>query len=131
MENSPALASKDKVISDLPVFELGPGKMGDALVIVLSGDGGWTGLVRRLGDALARDGASVVGFDLMQYLWTGGKPEDLARDLNRGITHYMSAWNKKKVLLVGYSLGADVIPFIANRVPQETKTEFSSFVLIG
>ena len=42
-----------------------------------------------------------------------------AGDLARIIRHYLQAWNKKRVVLIGYSLGADVLPFLANRLPED------------
>ena len=67
----------------------------------------------------------------MQELWMGGDPDQLARDFNRIITHYVTAWNKKRVVLVGYSLGSDVLPFALPRLPEETESHIKSLVLIG
>src|SRR5437016_5523971 len=118
IEKSAALPSKDSAMADLPVFELGATAKGETLVVILSGDGGWSGLCRKLGEDLVNAGAPVIGFDLMRYLWRGGEPKELAQDLNRIMTHYLATWNKKAVTLVGYSLGADVLPFAASRLPE-------------
>jgi type IV secretory pathway VirJ component len=45
--------------------------------------------------------------------------------------HYLAAWNKKRVLLVGYSFGADVLPFVVNRLPAELRSQVVSVSLLG
>jgi type IV secretory pathway VirJ component len=45
--------------------------------------------------------------------------------------HYLAAWNKKQVLLVGYSFGADVLPFIVNRLPAELRSQVATVSLLG
>jgi type IV secretory pathway VirJ component len=37
------------------------------------------------------------------------------------IRQYLAAWNKSRVLLVGYSFGADTLPFIVNRLPADLR----------
>ncbi len=43
----------------------------------------------------------------------------------------MSAWHKQRVLLVGYSFGADVLPFVVNRLPPELQARVASVSLLG
>ncbi|MGE0824627.1 MAG: AcvB/VirJ family lysyl-phosphatidylglycerol hydrolase [Candidatus Binatia bacterium] len=40
-------------------------------------------------------------------------------DLARILQYYLAVWHKDDIVLVGYSLGADVVPALANRLPHE------------
>jgi type IV secretory pathway VirJ component len=44
---------------------------------------------------------------------------------------YLAAWRKDQVDLVGYSFGAEVLPFIVARLPEELRTRIGSITLIG
>src|SRR5262249_24483120 len=45
--------------------------------------------------------------------------------------HYLSTWNKSRVLLVGYSFGADVLPFVVNRLPADLRSQVLTVSLLG
>jgi len=57
----------------------------------------------------------------LRYFWSKRTPEETARDLTRIILHYRESWDIENVVLVGYSFGADILPFIYNRLPSELK----------
>ncbi len=102
-------------MKDLPLVEI-PAKKpsGNILTVILSGDGGWASIDLELGDILSNQGVSVVDFNSLQYFWTHRAPEGASRDLERILRHYLAAWNKEKAIPIGYSLGADVLPFMVN-----------------
>ena len=119
-------------LDDLPLVEVpAPGDKSDLFAVIISGDGGWAGLDREVGGALAQRGIPVVGLNALQYFWTARTPEGASEDLARILRHYLRAWNKKEVLLVGYSLGADVLPFMANRLPADLLDHVREIVLLG
>src|SRR5207237_9005597 len=68
---------------------------------------------------LAGRGISVVGFNSLKYFWHRRSPEEAARDLSEVIERYAQRWGRGRVLLIGYSYGADVLPFVASRLPPE------------
>lgn len=119
-------------VGDLPLVEL-PATAGasDLVAIMLSGDGGWAGLDKAVAAELNERGVAVVGWDSLRYFWQARTPDGAARDLDRVIRHYAQAWHKSRVLLVGYSQGADTMPFMANRLPQASRSLVSSTALIG
>lgn len=104
---------------------------GEALAVILSGDGGWAGLDREVAGVLAAKGLPVVGLDSLRYFWTARTPDGAARDLERILRHYLAAWNRQEVLLIGYSLGADVLPFLANRLPRDLLDRVRLIALLG
>ena len=101
------------------------------MAVIISGDGGWAGIDRQIGEFLAHKGIPVVGLNSLAYFWTKRTPDGSARDLERILVHYLRLWKKKKVILIGYSLGADVLPFMANRLPKESLSRVSLIALLG
>jgi type IV secretory pathway VirJ component len=127
-----AAGTVNNALGDLPLVALpAEGSTSDFFTVIISGDGGWAGLDREIGGALARRGIPVVGLNALQYFWTKRTPEGASEDLARIIRHYQDAWNRKNVLLVGYSLGADVLPFMANRLPADLLDRVREIVLLG
>ena len=119
-------------VSDLPLKEVIPSESkGDFLAVIVTGDGGWATIDKEIGADLAEAGIPVVGLNSLSYFWTKRNPEVSARDLERIISHYLSTWKKNKVLLIGYSFGADVLPFMVNRLSQEARSHVSVLSLIG
>jgi type IV secretory pathway VirJ component len=126
-----AAAAVASPVSDLPLVELPTHSPSDRFAIVLTGDGGWAGLDRELAARLVAAGVPVVGFNSLKYYWTAHTPEQSARDLTRVIEHYASAWHARDVLLIGYSFGADVLPFIVNRLPPQLQQHIRTVSLLG
>lgn len=118
-------------VAGLPLIEVPSHAPGDTFAILLSGDGGWAGLDKDVAAALAARGIPVVGFDSLRYFWQPRTPQGLADDLARITEHYAAQWQRPKVLLVGYSQGADVLPFAVNRLPTTTRDRVQRTVLMG
>ncbi len=105
----------------LPLVELPVGQNSDLMAIMLSGDGGWADIDRTIAEDLQRDGVPVVGWDSLKYFWSRKTPDQTAKDLASVISAYTAAWHVPKVVLIGYSLGADVLSFAYNRLPEAQK----------
>ena len=116
----------------LPLIEV-PSTRGtsDALVVFISGDGGWANIDREIAKVLAENGMPVAGLNALQYFWTKRTPETASRDLQSIIDRYLSAWRKSRVILAGYSRGADVLPAMISRLPAETQAKIRGIVLLG
>jgi type IV secretory pathway VirJ component len=121
-------------LSDLPLIEI-PAKEGaapaDSFAILMSGDGGWAGLDQDVAAALSAKGIPVVGLDSLRYYWTARTPEGVAGDTDRMIRYYLAHFAKTRVLLVGYSQGADVLPFAINRLPAQTRSHVALAAIMG
>ena len=120
-------------IKDLPIVEVpaAGGHDTGTLAIIISGDGGWAGIDRQLGDALATEGIPVAGLNSLQYFWHKKTPDETAKDLERMIHYYMETWKKDKIILIGYSLGADVLPFMVSRLPTDLIKHTREIALLG
>ncbi|HXP64517.1 MAG TPA: AcvB/VirJ family lysyl-phosphatidylglycerol hydrolase [Steroidobacteraceae bacterium] len=99
--------------------------------IFVSGDGGWAALDRGVARELAKHGISVVGWNSRKYFWSARTPEGIASDLDRVIRHYTSSWHKSRVILIGYSQGADTMPFMVNRLPASLRAEVDLTALVA
>jgi type IV secretory pathway VirJ component len=103
----------------------------NVLAVVLSGDGGWAEIDKSLAAALSAAGVPVVGWSSLDYYWNPRTPERAAADLARIVEHYTTAWQKDRVLVIGYSFGADVAPFLVNRLPESAKNRIAGAALLG
>jgi type IV secretory pathway VirJ component len=119
---------------EVPAMGAGAGAgagAGETFAVIISGDGGWASIDRSLAEALAPRGIPVVGLDALRYFWTRRTPDGAADDLARIMDHYMDKWQRQRVLLIGYSLGADVLPFLAARLPPALKDRTVLVALVG
>jgi type IV secretory pathway VirJ component len=123
-------APRDLPLVELPAERAAP-EVADVLAVIYSGDGGWAGIDRELGARLAARGVAVVGVNCLQYFWTPRTPDGAAGDLAWLLRHYLRAWGKRRVLLLGYSLGADVLPFLVRRLPAELRPSIALVGLLG
>jgi type IV secretory pathway VirJ component len=119
-------------IGDLPLAEVPAAQpAGDAFAIIYSGDGGWRDLDRSLADVLAGKGMSVVGVDVLRYYWKQKAPQAAADDLASIIHYYQKRWQLNHVVLIGFSLGANVLPFMVSRLPPDLKDTVSLVSLLS
>jgi type IV secretory pathway VirJ component len=123
-----------KALGDLPIVFV-PAQPGrpptDTFAIMLSGDGGWAGLDKDVAAALTAAGISVVGLDSLRYFWTARTPQGLAADLERMIRYYLTVLGKPRVVLIGYSQGADVLPFAVSRLTAATRPHVALTAVMG
>jgi type IV secretory pathway VirJ component len=126
-----AIGAPPQQLADLPIVEVPAAAPGRRFAVLLSGDGGWAGIDKSLGAAFAAQGIPVAGFDSLRYFWSRRTPDELAADLDRIIRYYAAHWGRSDVLLVGYSQGADVLPFALNRLPAGTRATVRLAALLG
>ncbi|HEV7613785.1 MAG TPA: AcvB/VirJ family lysyl-phosphatidylglycerol hydrolase [Steroidobacteraceae bacterium] len=132
--NPSRLAPPPPSLSDLPVVEIPAQPAAGAsntFAIIMSGDGGWAGLDQDVAAALSAQGIPVVGLDSLRYYWTARTPDGLAADTDRLIRYYLAHFGKQRVLLIGYSQGADVLPFAVNRLPEATRAYVALVAVMG
>lgn len=103
----------------------------DMMAVLYSGDGGWAGLDRDVAAALAKEGVPVVGLDSLAYFWNERTPANAAADLNAIIEGYSTHWRRPRVVLVGYSFGADALPYIVDHLSPAARARVKRLAMLG
>lgn len=118
---------------DLPVFAYpaaDSNKTG-TLVVMLSGDGGWLDFEDSLSVQFSRAGFNTIGFNCRDYFWERKTPRQTAEDLSMLLHVYIQQYNSTKIVLCGYSFGADVVPFIYNRLRPHLKARIAALGMLS
>ena len=118
-------------IKNLPYIIIPAGTKGNKLTVFISGDGGWFRFEQMISDNLANRGIATIGLDSRKYFWTRKSPEESASDIATLIDHFSREWNRDSIIMVGYSFGAEIVPFIVNRLPDYLKRRVTSEVLLS
>jgi type IV secretory pathway VirJ component len=126
-----AAGAQPASVADLPLLEFPVDSGRPYLVVFLTGDGGWADIDRQISDRLIAAGIPVVGWNSLKYYWVQRSPEEASRDLERILGHYLAKWKKNKAVLVGYSRGADVLPFLVSRLPPGRLKQIGLLALLG
>ena len=63
--------------------------------------------------------------------WSGKTPQQTASDLTAVLRTFMATWHAREVALIGYSFGADVMPFAYNRLPDSLRSHVALIALLG
>jgi type IV secretory pathway VirJ component len=112
----------------LPLIHVPPtGGSSDTAVVFISGDGGWAAIDKGVSRVFAANGMPVIGLDALKYFWNRRTPDEASRDLERII----EATHKPRVVLAGYSRGADVLPAMISRLPATTRARIRLIALLG
>jgi type IV secretory pathway VirJ component len=112
----------------LPLVHIAPtAGTSDTAVIFVSGDGGWASLDKGVSKVFAANGMLVVGLDALKYFWKKRTPEEASADLERIIAET----HKPRVIVAGYSRGADVLPAMISRLPAATRGRIRLIALLG
>lgn len=119
--------------SALPLIEV-PSRVRSAkpyFALIISGDGGWAKIDKSISEKLSLDGVPVVGLNALEYFWKKREPDVLSRDIATVIERYAARWNRRDVVLIGYSRGADVLPFAVSRLPEAVRRRVALVALLS
>jgi type IV secretory pathway VirJ component len=101
------------------------------LAVLYSGDGGWARLTTHLARRLQSEGILVAGIDCMHYFWEEKTPAVAGRDLAGVLRELLDATGADEIFLLGYSMGADILPSIARQLPAELLDRVTRIVLMS
>lgn len=122
--NAPAQAR------ELPLTEWNvPGS--DKFIFYISGDGGMNRFSRDICMFLSQSGYSVAAMDASIYFARSKTPEQTAAAIASYITKQMKLHHYSQLFMAGYSLGADVMPFVVIRFPDEIRKRLDEILLIS
>ena len=117
-------------VGDLPLSVV-PAPAGPLLAVLLTGDGGWAAGDKSMAAAFVRRNVAVVGLSSPAYLQHERTPDEAARDLTRILHHFLDAWHRERAIIVGYSRGADIGPFMMSRLPADLRARVALAALLG
>lgn len=120
----------DAALDGLPVVPIKAQGTSKGIVVFVSGDGGWRDLDKTMGEWMATQGFDVLGVDALRYFWGDKPPEQFAADIT---TLVMTADPSARlpVLLVGYSFGADTLPFAWPHLSEDLQNRIGTVALLG
>jgi type IV secretory pathway VirJ component len=120
-------------VADLPLYATAAAGVNAAgrVAVLITGDGGWAGIDQDLSAALAARGVPVLALSSVRYFWHAHTPEETAADVGRVMRRALQQWHGQRVLLIGYSFGADILPAVINRLPDDMRQRLESLSLLG
>ena len=102
-------------ISDLPVMTYASADTSKPIIIYYTGDGGFNSFSTEFAKQFNSKGYPVISFNCLKNFWKSKTPEQSAVEASNLISYYENAWKRTQIILIGYSFGADVLPFIFTR----------------
>jgi type IV secretory pathway VirJ component len=118
------------LLATLPLVERAAPKPVGTLMILMSGDGGWATIDRQLTARFNGAGIDVVGLDAQSYLWKRRSADELSAAIASIAEHYGETWRERRIVLAGYSRGADLMPFAVTRLPAPIRKQVALVVLL-
>ena len=119
-------------VEDLPLVEVRGATHTGTLAVFLSGDGGWADIDKKIGEELAQHGIDVIGFDNRAYLRGQNRtPDGTGADVARAASVYLERWKDQRLVLLGYSRGADLLPFVAARLPASLRSQLALVAMLA
>ncbi|MFZ1989117.1 MAG: AcvB/VirJ family lysyl-phosphatidylglycerol hydrolase [Alphaproteobacteria bacterium] len=107
-------------------------KPSHTLILFLSGDGGWWGDIdAQLANRFAGEGYAVVGIDTQIWFGPERTVPEIAGHLAELANKYGRATHADKLVLIGYSYGANVIPLALQKTPRDFNAKLAAIVLIA
>src|SRR4051812_13142980 len=101
-------------VGGLPLVVIAPPHRGATLAVIVTGDGGWRAIDRDVAAGLRARGCGVVGLVASRFFAQRRTPGQAAEALQQIVAHYTTEWGATRVIAVGYSRGAGVLPFMVN-----------------
>lgn len=101
------------------------------LVVLLTGDGGWAHADEEVAKGLRARGAAVVGLDMRAYLRTRRSPDEAAHDVGCLADAYAARWQRDRLMVLGYSRGADIAPFVVARWDDARRSRINLVALVS
>jgi len=118
--------------AELPLVRVDapPGTSGP-MILLLSGDGDWAPFPHQLSELAAARGSPVLGLKMRSYLSQRRTPDEMAAALAPVVRGQLGDWGRSELMVVGYSRGADIAPFVVNRWPEDLRAQVSGIAFVG
>ncbi|HTD93233.1 MAG TPA: AcvB/VirJ family lysyl-phosphatidylglycerol hydrolase [Chitinophagaceae bacterium] len=117
--------------SGFPVTYLNSPDTSKPLIFYITGDGGMNKFSKSLAEELNHRGFPVASLDAKSYFWVKKTPASAASAISTYIEALLLRRPTARIVLAGYSFGADVFPFIVNALPAPTRARISTVILVA
>jgi len=121
----------DQTLPSIEVPATGAASPDAPFMIFLSGDGRMGGIRARNLQARGRSRLGRRGVDMRKYLWTPRTPDETAQAIGDAIRRYDARWHRQRIIIAGFSRGADIAPFVINRLPAELRARVEVAILLS
>lgn len=101
------------------------------VLLYISGDGGWNKFSTALMQEFSEAGYPVIALNAKSYFWERKTPRQTGTDVQALLNKYVKEWKRDKIVFLGYSFGADVMPFVYNNLGAEWQKKISYQVLLS
>ncbi|WP_300670423.1 AcvB/VirJ family lysyl-phosphatidylglycerol hydrolase [Soonwooa sp.] len=119
-----------KITKDFPVTSWNS-ESKKPIIMYISGDAGFNTFSKSLSEHLHEAGYDVFALNSKAYFWNKKTPTQAASEVERYINHQLDGRDNQHVILMGFSFGADVTPFIYNRFSDQMKKNIEKIIVIG
>ncbi len=119
-----------QTIEPLPVKEW-RSESANTYIFYICGDGGLNNFSIELCNHLNQAGYDISALNAKSYFWEKKTPEESASDIAHYLDKLLHGKNNYKIVMIGYSFGADVMPFIINRLPINIKSKTKGAFMIS
>ncbi|RYG05410.1 MAG: virulence factor family protein [Chitinophagaceae bacterium] len=114
----------------LPIKEW-KGDPAHPMVIYISGDGGFNKFTMSLCESLNKQGYAVTAVNAKSYFWVKKTPQQTATSLENYLQQQFAGRKNQEWIFTGYSFGADVMPFVINKLSPEKKSKMIKALMIS
>ncbi len=115
---------------DFPVTEWNSNS-DQPIIFYISGDGGFNTFSKTFSQELHRYGYDVFALNTKKYFWQKKTPLQASKDTENYLQQITKNRKNKKIIIIGYSYGADVAPFIYNRFDADFQKNIQNLIIIG
>lgn len=107
------------------------GKLENTFVFYITGDGGFNNFSNDLGSEISKSGYETIALNAKSYFWDKKSPRTVASEISKVISEKLHTGKYDDFILIGYSFGADVMPFIENEFSAEIRSKLKSVILLS
>lgn len=100
------------------------------LIFYLSGDAGFNTFSKKLSNQIFERNYDITALDSKTYFWTAKTPRQTTKDITNYLKTTLKTRKNQKIVLLGYSFGADVLAFIVNRLPPEIHQKLVAVIFL-
>lgn len=116
---------------DLPLQYTDNSDTSKPLIVYISGDGGMNNFTNSLIRSLNKKEYAVLALDAKDYFWHKKEPQTFATAMNQAIATYLKNKKRNGFIVLGYSFGANVTPFLITRFPSSLNIKCRDVILLS